>query len=349
MDRKARIRLFVHLGVILHEIAEDKDYSGYHLGVSKEEYEDFRGIVARVHVFNPWFTPENVRKALHGIAGWLTEEKLTNWVESYPESTVSKRVGMVMAGNIPLVGFHDFLCVLLSGHVAVCKFSSNDNKLWPGLIGLLIALDEGISVQIRVSPAKLGEVDAIIATGSDNSSRYFEHYFSRYPHIIRKNRTSVAVLTGKETDEELRLLGNDIFNYYGLGCRNVSQLLVPQEYDLNRFFGAILPFSDIINHHKYANNFDYYRALYLMNQEAILENGFVLLRFSDQLFTPLSVVNCMRYADGQEVVDYLAANSDKIQVVVGRDYVPFGQSQSPGLTDYADGVDTMAFLSQLKK
>jgi hypothetical protein len=347
MDRKARIRLFVHLGVILREIADEKTYSGYELGVSQEEYADFRSVVERVHVFNPWFTPEHVRMALRGISDWLTEEKLTEWVEHYAESPVSKRVGMVMAGNIPLVGFHDFLCVLVSGHVAVCKFSSNDNKLWPALISLLTTLDDRISSQIRISPAKLGEVDAIIATGSDNSARYFEHYFSRYPHIIRKNRTSVAVLTGKETDEELRLLGTDIFSYFGLGCRNVSQLLIPQEYDLNRFFGAILPYSDIINHHKYANNFDYHRALYLMNQEELLENGFVLLRFSDQLFTPLSVLNCMRYADERQVADFLAANSDKIQVVVGQEYVPFGQSQSPGLTDYADGVDTMAFLSQL--
>lgn len=345
MDRKARIRLFEQLGRILHSVALDKSYSGYDLGLSKEEYEGFQEVVNRVHVYNPWFTKEFVHSAFLGLASWLNAQDMNDWLQPYPETQSPKRVGLIMAGNIPLVGFHDFLCVLLSGHSAVCKFSSGDNKLWPALIDLLHTLDESVGEQIRISSSKLGEVDAIIATGSDNSSRYFEFYFSRYPHIIRKNRTSVAVLTGGESAEELALLGKDIFTFFGLGCRNVSQLLVPENFDLDRFFNAILPFSDVINHHKYANNFDYYRALYLMNREELLENGFLLLRFSDQLFTPLAVVNCMRYTSADQLTSFLVENESKIQVIVGQNYTPFGQSQQPKLTDYADGVDTMAFLS----
>jgi hypothetical protein len=225
--------------------------------------------------------------------------------------------------------------------------SSDDKTLLPALIALLKNFAPELGERITVSEAKLGEVDAIIATGSGNSMRYFESYFGHLPHVFRKNRTSIAVLTGEETKEELEALGSYIFTHYGLGCRNVSKLLIPKDFELNRFFEAIIDFGQIINHHKYANNYDYNRAIYLMNLEEILDNGFLLLKESDELFSPLAMLYYQRYENKEEVQLFLSKYIDDIQVVVGEGYEKFGQAQCPLLTDYADGIDTMDWLVKL--
>lgn len=348
MKKNELIILFSKLGVIFEHLSEDKAYSGFELGLSADEYASFSDLVERVHVYNPWFTPLFVRQSLKGLATWLSEEKLNLWLSSYSFTDRSKRVGLIMAGNIPLVGFHDFLCVIMSGNTAVCKLSSNDNKLWIMLLKTLTTMDSRFENRVEVKEGKLGDIDAIIATGSDNSARYFDYYFSKYPHIIRKNRTSVAVLTGEESEEEMKRLGDDIFTYFGLGCRNVSTILVPQNFDIDKLFNGIFHYADVImNHHKYINNFDYNRAIYLLNQEDVLENGFALVRFSNELHSPLSVINCFKYSNQSDIDTFLDLHNDQIQVVVGKSYVPFGVAQRPSLTDYADNVDTMKFLNSL--
>lgn len=348
MERNELINLFEKLGKVFGDVAEDLPFSQNGSGVSASGYGDFVSVVQTVKRNNAWFTPENVRKSLGGIASWLTNEQLTNWVSDYPFATQPKRVGLVMAGNIPLVGFHDFLSVLIMGHQAVCKFSSGDNILWPAVLKLMQEIDARVLEHITVTAGKFENIDAIIATGSDNSARYFEHYFGKYPNIIRKNRTSVAVLTGQESDEELQLLSDDIFSYFGLGCRNVSKLLIHEDFNLDRFFTGIFHVGEqLMQHHKYMNNFDYNRAVYLLNKEDVLENGFALLRFTEDLHSPLSVLNCQRYKDKEEVEAFIAEKAEEIQVVIGHDFTAFGQSQQPGLSDYADNINTLDFLKEI--
>ncbi|GGH77183.1 acyl-CoA reductase [Phaeocystidibacter marisrubri] len=301
---------------------------------------------------NGWFDKSEVLHALGEWAKALSEESLSTWVEKYPRSsfepTTSKVVGIVMAGNIPLVGLHDLLTITLTGHVAKVKMSSDDARLLPILLKQLGPLNEQIEIVER-----LKDIDAVIATGSDNTARYFEHYFGKYPNIIRKNRKSVAVLKGDEDPSTIEELGKDIFRYFGLGCRNVSKLYLPADFDLNRIFEAWLPYQEVVQNNKYANNYDYHRALFLLDRETFLENGFVVLKEGERMSTPVSVIHYERYSDIDTVVRQLEEKADSIQCVVGNvsseklAVVPFGESQSPKLWDYADGVDTVTFLSTI--
>lgn len=329
----------------MHFLGEGSSWSGYEAGITEAEYLHFSTLINKQKHFNGWFTPDAVKQVLRSWGSILSTQELENWTQHYAYSSNPKRVGIIMAGNIPLVGFHDFLSVLLSGHIAVIKMSSEDKSLLPAFVDLLLQWNPDLKERIEICPAKLNPIEAIIATGSNNSLRYFESYFGKYPHIFRKNRTSVAVLNGNESRADLEALGSDIFTYFGLGCRNVSQLLIPQDFDLNRFFEAIMGFGDIINHHKYANNYDYNRTVLLMNQEIMLDNGFVLLQESDKLFSPLAMVFYKRYTSAAEVQDFLQTHADDIQATVGAGFLPFGKAQQPGLADYADGVDTMEWLS----
>ncbi len=345
MVKEKIITAFDALGKVLLSIGNQKEWVGYELGVTQEEYEKLQGLVQRQFYLNGWFSEEAV---LHVFKGWgvqLTKANLEQFSSGYTFAETPKKVGVIMAGNIPLVGFHDFLCVLLSGNAIVIKLSSDDKTLLPALIALLKNFAPELGERITVSEAKLGEVDAIIATGSGNSMRYFESYFGHLPHVFRKNRTSIAVLTGEETKEELEALGSDIFTHYGLGCRNVSHLILPKDFELNRFFEAIITQADVVNLHKYANNYDYNKAIYLMNLEEILDNGFVLLKESEELFSPLAMLFYHRYEDFSEVERYLEEHKEDIQAIVGRNYLSFGVAQCPGLSDFADGVDTMLWLN----
>ncbi|MBT0550036.1 acyl-CoA reductase [Riemerella anatipestifer] len=340
MNISIKISGLAQLGLFINQFLEKTEE------VYSEEEALFSMKLSRSEIENPWFTQDSLRFALKQWADLLTEENLNDWVNSYPETKGGKKVGLILAGNIPLVGFHDVITVVLSGHIPVIKMSSKDKQILPFLLEKWASLSEGIEYQLV---EKLENYDAVIATGSNNTARYLEYYFKNKPNIIRKNRTSVAVLSGKETDEELQLLAEDIFRYFGLGCRNVTRLFIPQDFKLERLFENFVGFQDIINHHKYANNYDYNRAVYLLNQENFWDNNFVMLKEDAQLFSPLSVINFSRYDTIAEVETFLNENHENIQCIVShlrlnRGEVGFGEAQTPSLNTYADDVDTMAFL-----
>ena len=347
MKQQEIIKGFVQLGRLMCQLGENKEWTDFSIGTTKEEYESLQTLINRQMSFNGWFSKENVRKSLLELGLRLTDVELNNWLSNYSFSNSPKKVALIMAGNIPLVGFHDFLCVLSAGHTAVCKLSSDDKTLLPALGKHLIEFVPGLKERIVFTTGRIGDIDAVIATGSDNSLKYFEQYFGKYPHIFRKNRTSVAVFNGNESEDQIKALGNDIFSYFGLGCRNVSHLILPKGFELKRFFEGIFSFSDVINHNKYGNNYDYNKAVYLLNQHELLDNNFVLLRESDDLFSPLSMIHYHFYSSQNEIDDYLKEYDEKIQVVVGEGYTPFGGAQCPMLDDYADGVDVMRFLGFL--
>lgn len=325
--------------------------SGF-LANKKEDYNEndaeFELLIRKSEIENPWFTAENQKFALSQWAGLLTEENINNWLKKYTISKITKRVGLILAGNIPLVGFHDVISVVLSNHIPVIKLSSKDRYMVPFLLKKWNEFSGG-NVQFEFVE-KLENFDAVIATGSNNTARYLEFYFKKHLNIIRKNRTSVAVLKGDETEDELKLLAEDIFRYFGLGCRNVTRIFIPQDFVIDRLFESFLDFQDIINHNKYANNYEYNRAVYLLNQEKFWDNNFVMMKEDDKLFSPLSVINFSRYSSMDEVKNFIGENEENIQCIVakeelGLDSVAFGQAQNPGLDTYADNVDTMKFLS----
>lgn len=304
---------------------------------------------------NAWFTPASVSEAVTAIGTMLNREDLTTWLSKYVLETgkPAKNVGLILAGNIPLVGFHDVLCVIASGNKALIKASSQDARLIKAVLEKLVAIDPAFAGSFNFVD-RLEGFDAIIATGSNNSSRYFDYYFGKVPNIIRKNRNSIAVLSGKETAAELFNLGHDILDYYGLGCRNVSKILVPDGYDFTFFFESIEGHKAIINHHKYNNNYDYNKSIYLVNGDKHFDNGFLMVKEDDRLTSPLSVLFFNYYHDMAEAENIIDQNAENIQCIVSKlplqvtsQVVNFGQSQQPKLWDYADGVDTMEFLSSL--
>jgi len=310
---------------------------------------DWQAAKEKAGLENGWFIPEFVKAATGHIAGhFLRKKNLESWAAAYslpPEQPVIKTTGVVMAGNIPLVGFHDWLSVFISGHRAIVKPSSKDKVLLRHLVEKLAEWEPAIRRQ-TVFAEMLKGCDAYIATGSNNSSRYFEYYFGKYPHIIRKNRTSVAVLDGTETIEELERLADDVFLYFGLGCRNVTKIFVPEKYDFIPLLAALKKYQYLQDHHKYKNNYDYYLALHLLNKVEYMTNGSVLLVPHPSPFSPVSQLHYEFYTDKNEMVSRLK-KSDEIQVIAGHDAVPFGSTQSPALADYADGIDTLQFLAAL--
>ncbi len=301
---------------------------------------------------NPWFTSANTEQALNGITQFLSKEVLTSWTDRYSLSTTpSKKIGVAMAGNIPLVGFHDLLCVLLSGHTLSAKLSSQDSVLMTYLSNLLKKIEPRFIDKIFFEE-RLNNIDAVIATGSDNTSRYFEYYFRAIPHIIRKNRSSCAVIMGEEPNDELAKLGTDVFSYFGLGCRNVSKIFVPEGYDASLLLKPWEYCKGVVNHHKYANNYDYQKCLLLMNQNLFYDGGFVLLVENNALVSPISVVYYEYYKDLEDLKNKLQPQEEKIQCITSASgwyptSIPFGKAQLPDVWDYADRVDTMKFLAEL--
>jgi hypothetical protein len=347
VERDKIIKGFDQLSNLMRSLGENAPWKDYSIGITQEEYDELNDLIVRQKQFNGWFTQENVRIALKALGEQFTESKIHAWLATYSFTATPKRVGVIMAGNIPLVGFHDFACVLLSGHTAVCKLSSDDKTLLPAFSKYLMQFVPELKERIEFSFGKIGIIDAVIATGSDNSTLYFKQYFGKYPHIFRSSRTSVAVLSGEETREEIQNLGKDIFQYFGLGCRNVSHVLLPEGFSLDRIFEGIVDQGELINHNKYANNYDYNRAVFLMNQVPFLDNNVVLFRENKSLFSPLAVVHYQFYTNRKEVDQFLQDNSEQIQAIVGKDFIPFGVAQCPSLDDYADGVDTMRFLNSI--
>jgi hypothetical protein len=298
---------------------------------------------------NQWFIPEFISQSVQNIAiHFLNPGLLQDWVAGYGITEVpadEKKLGLVMAGNIPLVGFHDFLCVFMSGHRVVIKASSKDELLIKHLIQKLTEWDSRVAELVSFSE-RLNGCDAYIATGSNNSSRYFDYYFGKYPNIIRRNRTSVAILDNTETAEELDALSNDIQLYFGLGCRNVTKLFVPKEYDFIPLLDTLKKYAYFKDFHKYLHNFDYHLALLIMGNRYYMNNDAVIFTENTSPFSPVSQVHYEFYENKQSVIDQLQ-NNPEVQCIVGHGNIPFGMAQSPSLTDYADGVDAMAFLTKL--
>lgn len=339
ISRNNRINAFITLGKFLKDPQNTQEIEDWIISANRK---------------NNWFTPQNSAISLAAIATeFLDEQKLMAWAARYPEPDHVKKVGIIMAGNIPAVGFHDALCVLISGHILLAKPGSDDPVLIHALLGKLIELEPAFKENIQFVE-RLNDADAYVATGSDNTARYFHYYFAKKPHIIRKNRTSVAILTGNETGEDLTALGIDIFQYFGLGCRNVSKFFIPVEYDFTKFYQSIEPFAGTcLNHHKYFNNYEYNKSILLVNRVLHFDNGFLLLNESSAFVSPISVVHFEYYKSMEEVKSVLELASEKIQCVVGNSdsgitgVIPFGQAQYPGLSDYADSVDTMKFMAEL--
>jgi len=311
--------------------------------------EDWQEAKHKAYLENHWFVPEFTALSVNNIAqNFLQPHQLDELIQRYQlpeENGYPKKVGIVMAGNIPLVGFHDLLCVFLSGHYAMIKPSSKDEVLIRHLVKKLNEWKEETS-QYMVISEMIKNCDAYIATGSNNSSRYFEHYFGKYPNIIRKNRTSVAILTGKESKEELEKLADDVYQYFGLGCRNVTKIFVPKAYDFIPLLEAFKKYNHLADHHKYKNNYDYNLAVHILNNQYYMTNGSILLVENESTFSPISQLHYQFYDDEKEVREKLKGDQN-IQCVVGKNDIEFGGAQCPDVCDYADGVDTMAFLKGL--
>ncbi len=314
-------------------------------------------LISSAKQYNAWFTPESTANAVRAIASMLNSADLENWISMYQEGTGNendrnfKSVGLILAGNIPLVGFHDILCVLATGNKALIKLSSQDKLLIPYILKKLTEIEPAFKDKVEFIE-RLNDFDAVIATGSNNTSRYFEFYFSKVPHIIRKNRNSIAILRGDESTEELQGLGHDIFDYFGLGCRNVSKIYVPRGYEFRHLFEGIERFKPVIDHHKYNNNYDYNKSIYLVNLEKHLDNGFLLVKEDARMASPLAVLYYQEYDDIQVLEKDIRTRSEEIQCIVSGNgstlkTLSFGSTQAPKLWDYADGVDTVAFLRSI--
>ncbi|MDQ0781498.1 acyl-CoA reductase [Chryseobacterium sp. W4I1] len=341
MNIENQVLGLIELSVYIKEFLA-KNHDDYN-----ENDTEFELLLKRSEIENPWFTLDNQKFALKQWTELLTEENISSWLKNYSVSKISKRVGLILAGNIPLVGLHDVISVVLSGHIPLIKLSSKDKQMVPFFLKKWNKFSGGVVAYELVE--RLENFDAVIATGSNNTARYLEYYFKDHLSIIRKNRTSAAVLKGDETPEELQLLAEDIFRYFGLGCRNVTRVFIPEDFVIDRLFESFVGFQDIINHHKYANNYDYNRAVYLLNQDKFWDNNFVMLKEDEKLFSPLSVINFSRYSSLDEVKNFIAENEENIQCIVakdelGLDSIPFGEAQHPALDTYADNVDTMKFL-----
>ncbi|MFT6826101.1 MAG: hypothetical protein ACJAYD_000655 [Patiriisocius sp.] len=360
MNLQERIDAFVHLGTFLAQFTSPMDgqtqqkqseVSELDTSVLHNEsfYEEMQQILVAAHHENSWFTYDNLAFTCKNWSEALRKEQLTSWLSSYTfsEEDTPKTIAIVMAGNIPLVGFHDFLSVLISGNKVQAKLSSNDKKLVPFLASYLCAVAPKLSDFITFTEEKIEHFDAVIATGSTNTATYFEHYFGKYPHIIRKNRNAVAIITGTETPKEMEALADDVYRYFGLGCRNVSKIYIPEKYNLDHFFNGMYAWKEVINNHKYINNYDYNKAVYLMSNIKLFDNEFMLLKEDTGFSSPISVVFYERYKNIESVRKQLEDQKENIQCIVSQEDVPFGVAQTPKLWDYADGVDTLKFLISL--
>lgn len=353
MTLEQRIEAFANLGTFFKQFSTKKIEKRAESSINSLFFDAFKLQIERAQETNGWFTKENVLFSIENWSEALSEPNLKKWLSNYDFKTQksSKTVAVIMAGNIPFVGFHDFLSVLISGHKVVVKLSSNDKNFLPLTAQFLINQHPLFKEKIVFTDEKLNNFDAIIATGSNNTARYFEHYFGNYPHIIRKNRNSAAILTGNETLEELEALGEDILRYFGLGCRSISKIFVPENYNFDLLFNALFKYKEIINYKKYENNYDYNKAVFLMSLYKLLENGFMMLKEDASYASPIATLHYEYYNSLEKLKEKLKADAEQIQCVVSGEnelgYVKFGQTQHPKLWDYADNVDTIKFLLKL--
>lgn len=352
MTFEERISAFAELGQFFLFLSQNKTPKNNSL-TAKFNYwkEDADNLIQSAEFANNWFTKENIYFALENWGNALTVDRLKTWLENYPKNLTSKNVGIIMAGNLPLVGFHDLLAVVITGNNALIKPSSKDEKLLFLVKKYLETIHDDFINSIKFVE-KLENFDAVIATGSNNTSRYFEQYFSTVPNIIRKNRTSIAILDGNETEKDLENLGEDLFRYFGLGCRNVTKLYLKDENQLQPIIQAIFKWGEtLVNHTKYANNYDYNRAIYLLSKDLFFDNNFILIKKDNSLHSPIAVIHYEIYDNLEIVLDDLKTKKDEIQCLVTNleidEKINFGETQKPKLTDYADGIDTLQFLKEL--
>jgi len=348
-----RIEAFVKLGNFLSQFSRETITKKENIPFNDLFFDGFKHQLKIAQENNSWFIKENLLFACESWATALSKQNIETWLknESNLDKVETKNIAIIMAGNIPLVGFHDFLAVLISGHAALIKQSSNDKHLLPFLAKYLEYIHEDFKGKIVFSNEKLENFDAVIATGSNNTARYFEFYFKDKPSIIRKSRNSLAVLTGNETYDDFKNLAEDVFRYFGLGCRSVSKLFVPRGYNFDGFFGGMFHKQDIINNAKYANNYDYNKAVYLMSEFDILENGFVMIKEDTSYASPIASVFYEYYDNAEDLKIKLYEDREKTQCIVANNFheneVKFGQTQHPQLWDYADGINTLDFLVKL--
>ncbi len=331
---------FVILSDALKQLLSGKDTPWF-------SQKEFHATLQQAEDENPWFIQENIRFALTNIMLMLQEEKLKKWLSAYPDYSkprTCKTVGIIMAGNIPLVGFHDMLTVLIAGYNLKAKLSAKDRVLPNMIRQLLININSGFENRIFLTEDRLSGFDAVIATGNNNSARVFKQYFGKYPHIIRQNRNSIGIITGEETPEELKKLGHDIFSFFGLGCRNISKIFVPENYPIEDLSSFFTEFSHIQNHNKYINNYDYQKTIFLMNRSPFIDGNFFLMQKNNGLASPISIIYYERYPDYHRLKSQLSSIKNQLQTVVSKESINFGLTQQPELWDYADGIDSLAFL-----
>ena len=340
MNINRRIQLISDIGEFLKNYL-DENYDNN----NDDKLVEFKDVITKAQSKNPWFTDVNIKVNLTYWSKKLTKHNLNKWLSKYNlNNTSRKNIAIIMAGNIPLVGFHDFICVFLSGHNSIIKLSNSDNCIIPFLTDLMKLPSE----RIVYSDSFLKDYDGVIATGSDNTSRYFDYYFKNKRSIIRKNRNSIAILNGEESDDDLKSLSQDIFTYFGLGCRNVSKLYVPKNYNFDLFFNSIFCYKELINNHKYANNYDYNKAIYLMSEYKFLDNGFFIVKEGNEMHSPISTINFEYYDNFSILKEKINLEDDNIQCIVSniefKGKVNFGETQNPSLNQYADNIDVMRFL-----
>ena len=345
MNLNNRITLFVKLGRFF------SDYINNNL--ESLEKNKFDKAINESILHNSFFSKKNILKSLLSWSNVLTKKSIDNFLSNYliKIKKREKKVAIIMAGNIPLVGFHDFFCVILSGNFAVIKLSSKDSHLFKFILRFLVKENPDFSTKFDVVENKLQIFDAVIATGNNISANQFELYFKKYPKIIRRNRHSIAILNGNETKKEIELLANDIFYYYGLGCRNISKIFIPKNYNLDILFKSFVLWNEVINKNSYANNYNYYRAIYLLNKEVFFDNGFVLLKESEKIGSPVGTIYFEYYKSENQIKEMIKKNNEKIQCIVSNNNyqktIKFGETQMPNLNDFADDIDTFNFLLKL--
>ena len=345
MNLNNRITLFVKLGRFF------SDYINNNL--ESLERNKFDKAINESILHNSFFSKKNILKSLLSWSNVLTKKSIDDFLSNYliKNKKREKKIAIIMAGNIPLVGFHDFFCVIISGNFAVIKLSSKDSHLFKFILSFLVKENPDFDTKFDVVESKLEIFDAVIATGNNISANQFELYFKKYPKIIRKNRHSIAILNGNETKKEIELLANDIFYYYGLGCRNVSKIFIPNNYNLDILFKSFVLWNEVINKNSYSNNYNYYRAIYLLNKEVFFDNGFVLLKESEKIGSPVGTIYFEYYKSDNQIKEMIKKNNEKIQCIVSNNNYPktikFGETQMPNLNDFADDIDTFNFLLKL--
>ena len=338
----------VQFGKFLRSFLDSDSWPGFQSGVDQREFDNFKSSTEKAESNNAWFSRKMIRLSMESWAKNLSEDNIDKWMSKYDvPSSINKNVLIICAGNLPLVGFHDIVCCILLNINTQVKLSKNDNVLIPAILKILYLFDSELQDRIKICNEKPDNYNYVIATGSNNSNRYFEYYFGKFPHIFRRNRTSIAVVHSEISDDQLKSLSHDMLQYYGLGCRSVTKLYLPEKFSLDRIYNSVFNYKDLINHNKYMNNYDYNRSIFLMGKKLFFDNGFLILKEDKSLFSPISVVNFEYYSSMETLEKELNVLSNEIQCRVGEGGIPFGTAQKPELWDYADGVDTIDFLTKI--